>query len=134
MARSEEGGVSQAAIIIVGSVIFILLVGTLIWFAIPGLSAKHHFVSPSGRVALDIGEQCGETACERRIIAETTAADGSKTRRGCNFELTPTHPVLLNAWPLWAPDEQAVEIVYADGDGQGGKLRLNIADDCTITE
>ena len=119
--------------VIPGSILFVLIVGTILWFAIPGPSARHHFVSPTGRVALDIGEQCAET-CDRRIIAEVSAPDGSKTRTGCVFELTQTHPMLLNAYPLWADDEQTVEIVYADADGQGGKLALDIARDCTITE
>jgi hypothetical protein len=119
--------------VIGGSIAFMLLAGIIIWFAIPGPSARHHFVSPTGRVSLDIGENCGET-CDRRIIAEVAAPDGGKTRRGCSFELTQTHPVLLNAYPLWAPDEQTVEIVYADSDGQGGKFALDIARDCTITE
>lgn len=133
MLRNEDGGISPIALI-VGSIAFVLLIGAVIWFAIPGISAKHHFASPSGRIALDVGEQCGEQGCIRRIIAETIAADGSKSRRGCNFTLAPTHPVLLNAWPLWSADEQTVEIVYADADGQGGKLPLDIAADCTLTE
>ena len=131
--RDSAGGISPMFIFIVGSVAFRLIVGAIIWFAIPGATAKHHFISPSGRVALDIGEQCGET-CARRIIAETIAADGSKSRRGCNVPLTDTHAVLLNAYPLWASDEQTVEIVYADSQGQGGKFALNIPADCTATE
>jgi hypothetical protein len=133
MIRDSAGGISAMWFFIIGSVAFLLIVGAIIWFAIPGASAKHHFVSPSGRVALDIGEQCAET-CERRVIAETIAADGSKSRRGCTVSLTATHAVLLNAFPLWAADEQTVEIVYADAQGEGGKFPLNIAADCTITE
>ncbi len=119
--------------LIAGSILLVLAAGTIIWFAIPEPDARHHFVSPSGQVALDVGERCGEV-CDRRIIAETTGPDGSKTRRGCEFTLTETHPVLLNAWPLWAADEATVEIVYADADGVGGKLPLDIGRDCTITE
>lgn len=133
MIRDDAGGISPMFIFIAGSVAFLLIVGAIIWFAIPGASARHHFVSPSGRVALDIGEQCGET-CERRVIAETIAADGSRLRLGCRVELAEAHPVLLNAFPLWAADEQEVEIVYADANGQGGKFLLNIAADCTQTE
>lgn len=133
MIRDSAGGISPMFIFIIGSAAFLLIVGAIIWFAIPGASAKHHFVSPSGRVALDIGEQCAET-CERRIIAETIAADGSKSRRGCHVAITETRPVLLNAFPLWAADEQTVEIVYADAQGEGGKFPLDIAADCTITE
>lgn len=111
----------------------VLLAGTVIWFAIPGPDASHHFVSPSGAIALDIGERCGEV-CDRRIIAETTGPDGRKARRGCEFTLTETHSVLLNAWPLWAENEQTVEIVYSDAEGAGGKLLLDLGRDCTITE
>jgi hypothetical protein len=130
----EDARISPMLIFIVGSIAFLLIVGALIWFAFPGATARHHFVSPSGHVALDVGEQCGETGCERRIIAETIAADGSKSRRGCAVHLTEPRPVLLNAFPLWASDEQTVEIVYADAAGQGGKFPLNIAADCTATE
>lgn len=133
MIRDDAGGLSPMFIFVVGSIAFLLIVGAVIWFAIPGATAKHHFVSPSGHVALDIAEQCGET-CERRIIAETIAADGSKVRRGCSVPLTDTHAVLLNAYPLWASDEQTVEIVYADSQGQGGKFPLNISADCSETE
>lgn len=135
MARDEESGVSLVAIVIAGSVIFLLLVGTLIWFALPGGgAARHQFVSPSGRIALEVSEQCSEVGCERRISAETTAPDGRKSRKGCAFSLAETHPVLLNVYPLWAADEQTVEIVYADGEGQGGKFPLDIAADCTLAE
>ena len=133
MARDEDG-VSLTTVVVAGTVAFLLLIGTLIWFSMPSANgARHHFASPSGRVALDVSEQCAETSCERRVVAETTAPDGSKSRRGCHVELTETHPVLLNAYPLWAADEQTVEIVYADAEGQGGKFPLNIAD-CTLTE
>ncbi|MDB5542087.1 MAG: hypothetical protein JWQ89_3814 [Devosia sp.] len=133
MAASEDGGVPSVAII-VGSIVFILLAGTVIWFAIPGISARHHFVSPSGGVALDIAEQCREQDCDRTVIAETLTPDGSTVRNGCNFTLIQTHPVLLNAYPLWAADERTVEIVYADAEGQGGKFLLDIAADCTLPE
>lgn len=134
MARDEDGGIPLVAVVAVGSVVFLLLIGTLIWFAMPGGGTKHHFASPSGRIALDVSEQCEEASCERRVVAETVAPDGSKSRRGCEVGLTQTHPVLLNAYPLWAADEQTVEIVYADAEGQGGKFPLDIAADCTITE
>ena len=135
MARDEDSGIPLVAVVAVGSVVFVLLVGTLIWFAMPSASgAKHHFASPSGRIALDVSEQCGETSCARGVVAETTAPDGSKSRRGCRVGLSETHPVLLNAYPLWAADEQTVEIVYADAEGQGGKFPLNIAADCTLAE
>ena len=134
MARDEDG-VSLTTVVVAGSVAFLLLIGTLIWFAMPSAAgARHHFASPSGRIALDVSEQCAETSCERRVVAETTAPDGSKSRRGCHVGLTQTHQVLLNAYPLWAADEQTVEIVYADAEGQGGKFPLDIAADCTIAE
>ncbi len=135
MARDEDSGVPVVAVVAVGSVVFLLLIGALIWFAMPGAAgARHHFASPSGRIGLDVSEQCGEAGCERRVVAETTAPDGSKSRRGCHVGLSETRPVLLNAYPLWAADEQTVEIVYADAEGQGGKFPLDIAADCTITE
>lgn len=134
MARDEEGGVSPMLIFGVGSIAFLLIVGAVIWFAIPGGTSSHRFVSPSGRVALDIGEQCGEATCERRILAESTAADGGKSRRDCRVELTGAHAMLSNAYPLWAADERTVDIVYADADGQGGKFTLDITDDCSAAQ
>ena len=40
--------------------------------------------------------------------------------------------MLLNAQPLWAADESTVDIVYADADGIGGKVTLDLARDCTL--
>jgi hypothetical protein len=134
VARDDDGGVPLVAVVAVGSVLFLMLIGTLIWFAMPGaFGAKHHFDSPSGRIELDVSEQCAET-CERRIVAEIAAPDGSKSRRGCHVSLNSSRPLLLNAYPLWAADEQTVEIVYADSGGQGGKFPLDIAADCTLAE
>lgn len=130
MAVGDNG--LPAGWVITGSIALVLLVGTIIWFAIPDLSANHRFTSPSGRVTIEIGEFC-EEKCNRSIVAETEANSG-KTRRGCTFELPQTHAVLLNAYPLWAEDERSVEIVYADAEGQGGKFALDIARDCTLTQ
>ncbi len=127
--RNDETGITPTAFI-AGSLLLLLLVGTLIWFAIPGLSASHRFVSPSGAVALDVGEQCDGTTCKRAIIAEFVTADGSKSRRACTVPLTEQRPMLLNAYPLWTPDEAAVDVVYADADGVGGKFRLDLTTDC----
>src|SRR6218665_53413 len=86
--------------IIAASIVFVMLVGTLIWFAIPDLSANHKFVSPTGRVTIEIGEFC-EEKCNRSLVAESEENAG-KPRRGCVFDLPQTHPVLLNAYPLWS--------------------------------
>jgi hypothetical protein len=131
--KSEDTGISPVAFAI-GSIVLILIVGTIVWFAIPGADAKHKFVSPSGREAIELGEQCREAACLRVAVRETIAPDGSRTRRGCAFEIPEQRPMLLNAHPLWAPDERSVDIVYADGDGIGGKVTLDLDRDCTITE
>jgi hypothetical protein len=133
--RDEAGSVSPLLIFALGSVAFLLIVGALIWFALPGAAtARHQFVSPSGRVALDVGEHCAEATCERQVIAESTAADGSKSRRTCRVPLTGNHAMLSNAYPLWAADERVVDIVYADAEGQGGKFTLDITADCTGAE
>lgn len=116
-----------------GSAALFLIIASIIWFAIPGVDAKHRFTSPSGRVVLDVGERCGENTCTRVIIAEQAATDGSRSRLGCVVPLTEERPVLLNAFPLWADDERTVEIVYADADGVGGKFTLDLARDCTQT-
>lgn len=41
--------------------------------------------------------------------------------------------MLLNVAPLWNADETAVDIVYSDAQGIGGKFTLTLATDCTIT-
>ncbi len=131
--RNPDEGVSPAALI-AGSVLLVLGLGVLIWFAIPDPAARHHFASPSGQVSLDVGETCGEAGCRRVVIAEFLRADGSTVRRGCPVPLTEAHPVLLNLYPLWSSDESAVELVYADAAGEGGKFRIALAADCTATE
>jgi hypothetical protein len=115
-----------------GTIALFLIIAAIIWFAIPGVDARHRFISPSGKIVLDIGERCGEGGCARVIVSEETAANGSKTRFGCTVPLTEPRPVLLNVHPLWTDDETAVDIVYADADGAGGKFTLVLARDCTI--
>lgn len=131
MALADNTGISGRAFGI-ASVVIAVGLGVVIWFAIPGADAKHRFVSPSGKVALELGEACRETGCERVAIVEETAPDGSKRRRGCTFALPETHPVLLNVYPLWASDERSVDVVYADAQGVGGKFKLNLDRDCTV--
>lgn len=111
-----------------------LVIGAVIWFAIPGPDARHRFTSPSGAVLLDVGEQCGEAGCRRVIVSEERASDGTTTRYGCTVPLTETHPVLPNAYALWGADEESVDIVYADADGVGGKFTLVLERDCTLTD
>ena len=131
MVRAESSGISGRAFA-VASVAIVVGLGAVIWFAIPGPDAKHRFVSPSGRIVLEIGEMCRETGCRRVAVSEEAALDGSRSRRGCDVSLTETHPVLLNAYPLWSADERSVELVYADAQGVGGKVTLNLDADCTI--
>lgn len=131
MAAAADTGISGRAFAIAALVIAVGL-GAIIWFAIPGPGAKHRFVSPSGRIALEIGEMCRETGCQRVAVSEETATDGTKRRLGCEVPLTETRPVLSNAHPLWSPDEQTVDVVYADTDGVGGKFTLVLARDCMI--
>lgn len=129
---ARDGNSWPAGWVIAGSIALVLAIGTIIWFLIPDLSANHKFTSPSGRVTIEIGEAC-EQKCHRSIVAETEG-NGGRVRRGCVFDLPQAHPVLLNAYPLWADDERSVEIVYADAEGQGGKFALDIARDCSLTE
>lgn len=123
-----------AGLLLTAAIVIALGAGTAAWFMIPDPQAQHRFASPSGRNALHVGEYCDERGCMRRIVAEFIAADGSATRRGCAFTLDSTAPLFSNAWPLWAADEQSVELVYAGPDGEGGKLPLNLQQDCTLTE
>ena len=116
-----------------GTVVLFLMIAAIIWFAIPGPDARHRFVSPSGQIVLEVGESCAEDGCTRVIVSEETAADGTKSRFGCTVPLTDLRPVFLNAYPLWAADEHAVDIVYADAEGVGGRFTLVLERDCTIT-
>lgn len=127
----QDTGIS-ATVFALATVAVIVGLGVLIWFAIPGPDARHRFVSPSGQVVLELGELCREAGCERVIVSEVSALDGSKSRRGCAVPLTERHPVWINAYPLWNADETAVDIVYADAQGVGGKFTLTIAEDCTL--
>ncbi len=133
MANVFGGKELSPAWLLGGSFVLLVGVGTLAWFAIPGPRASHDFASPSGAVALEVDEACEET-CRRRIVAVFTAADGSATRRLCTFDLPQAHPVLLNAWAMWAEDERSVDLVYADSDGEGGKLTLSPQRDCITAE
>ncbi len=126
--RFESTSVSPAAFI-VAAILVVLLVGTLVWFAIPQPNARHHFSAPSGKVSLDLGEQCAEETCARTAIVEI-----DQRRSECTVPLTSTHAVLLNAYPLWPSDEKKVDIVYTDAQGQGGKFTLDFARDCAPTQ
>jgi hypothetical protein len=130
MAAADNPGVSGRTFGI-ATVVLALGIGAIIWFALPGIDAKYRFVAPSGTVALELSEMCREAGCQRIAIGEETAPDGSKRRRSCNFTLPESHPVLLNAHPLWASDERSVDVVYADAEGVGGKFTLNLDTDCT---
>ena len=133
MANVFGGKELSPAWLLGGSFALLVGVGTLAWFAIPGPRASHDFAAPSGSVALEVDEAC-EESCRRRIVAVFTAADGSTSRRACAFELAQSHPVFLNAWAMWSPDERSVDLVYADTDGEGGKLTLSPQQDCITPE
>jgi len=131
MARTTQIGVSPllfwlAAAALIGGI------GAIIWFAIPGVDARHRLVSPSGTTTLELGEVCAEAICTRLAVVETTAADGTKLRRGCPIELQQTVPVLLKIDPLWTADETGVEIVFSGAAGEGGRLTLDFTRDCTL--
>lgn len=117
---------TAAAAVVVG-------IAAVIWFAIPDIDARHRFVSPSGRIALEVGESCPNGACTRVIVVEERR-DGDRVRRGCPVPITETRPMLVNAQPLWSADERSVEISYADAEGIGGSFTLELETDCTITE
>ncbi len=128
---ADDGDPLPVGWLVAGAIGLVLVFAVVIWFVIPGPSASHRFTSPEGRVTLEIRERCAQT-CERSIVAETVGV-GTPVRKACHMALAQTHPVLLNAYPLWSGDERAVEIVYADSEGQGGKFALDIARDCTLT-
>lgn len=114
-----------------GAALTVVAIGAVVWFAIPGPDAVHRFVSPSGKVALELGEMCREGSCRRVAISEEVAPDGRRRRLGCELDLSEARPVLLDAHPLWAADERSVEVVYAGADGKGGTFMLDLGKDCT---
>jgi hypothetical protein len=116
-----------------GTVVLFVVIAAIIWFAIPGPDARHRLISPSGRIVLEVGENCTEDGCTRVIVSETTVADGTKSRLGCTVPLTDLRPVLLNIHPRWAADERTVDIAHADAEGVGGTFTLVLERDCTIT-
>lgn len=118
---------------VTGAAALVIGVGALIWFAVPDIDTRHRLVSPSGQVALDLGEDCREGTCARIIIKETTAG-GSTTRLGCTVPLTEPRPMLVTAEALWSADETLVEIDYADAEGIGGRFTLDLETDCTDAE
>ncbi len=131
MVPSGDTGIS-GPVFAIGSVLLLVLVGAAMWFAIPGPDNRHRFVSPSGAVVLEVGEACREDGCERVVVSEERAPDGSTSRLGCVVDLNERWPVLVNVHPLWSPDERSVDIVYADSEGVGGKFTLSLPDDCMI--
>ena len=132
MATLDSAGISGRTFAI-AAVLLAVAVGAIVWFAVPGPDARHRFVSPSGTMALELGEMCREGGCLRVAVSEKTAPDGSRTRLGCSLALAETRPVLLNAHPMWSADETSVDVVYADADGVGGKFTLHFQTDCTMT-
>ena len=46
-----------------GAAAVVIGVGALVWFAIPDIDTRHRLTSPSGQVALDLGEDCREGTC-----------------------------------------------------------------------
>ena len=140
--RDAEGAVTVAVqpkemssgLVLTAALVIAIGSATAMWFMIPDPQAQHRFASPSGRTALHVGEYCDDGECSRRIVAEFIAADGSSSRRGCAFELAGNEPLFSNVWPVWSADEQSAEVVYTGADGEGGKLALDFARDCTHTE
>jgi hypothetical protein len=124
----------SSGLVIAAALVIAIGAATAMWFMIPDPQAQHRFTSPSGDVALQVGEYCDEGGCSRRIVAEFIAPDNSSSRRACAFELAGNLPLFSNAWPLWSGDERTVDVVYAGPDGAGGKLPIDIARDCTLTE
>jgi hypothetical protein len=108
-------------------------IGVVIWFAIPDIDARHRFVSPSGGITLELGENCSNDLCTRVIVKEASR-EGERIRVGCTVPLTETRPMLVVARPFWSADERSIEIAYADAEGVGGTFTLDLETDCTIAE
>lgn len=103
-------------------------IGATIWVSVPGPDTRHDLRSPSGRVLLQVAEDCAAGPCRRVIILE---ADGA--RRGCPVRISGTTPVFVEVTPRWSADESGVVLDYADAVGRRGALTLVFVRDCTET-
>jgi hypothetical protein len=101
-------------------------VGAVIWVSIPGPDTRHDLRSPSGRVLLQVAEECEGLVCRRVIIHE---ADGVRT--GCAVRIPGPEPVFVTVTAVWSEDESQVALSYADAGGTRGDLTLVPATDCT---
>jgi hypothetical protein len=104
----------------------VLAIGAGIWFAIPGPDTRHDLRSPSGRVLLQIAEECGQGACRRVIIHEAGGV-----RSACPVTIAGGEPVFATVTATWSSDETEVTLDYADAIGKRGVLTLTPATSCT---
>ena len=72
------------------AVLIVVSLGITIWYSIPGPDTRHDLRSPSGKALLQIGENCDETGCDRVMIYESAAPDGTRLRQGCPIDIPGT--------------------------------------------
>jgi hypothetical protein len=104
----------------------VLTIGAAIWVAIPGPDTRHDLRSPSGRVLLQIAEDCDGSVCRRVVIHEAGGA-----RHGCPVDIAGGEPAFVTVTASWSANESEVTLDYADGVGKRGELRFVPARDCT---
>lgn len=101
-------------------------IGAVIWFSIPGPDTRHDLRSPSGKVLLEIAEDCEGQVCRRVIIHEANGV-----RSGCLVRIPGPEPVFVTVTAAWSEDESEVTLGYANAEGTRGELKLVPATDCT---
>ena len=111
--------------VVTGTILLFLVIGSAVWFLLPATEPRHHFTSPSGSMVIELAERCDQSGCARTM----TVTQGA-LRLDCTVPIEEPRLMLLNTFPLWGDDETAVDIVYADADGVGGRFTVVFAEDC----
>lgn len=131
--RDESGYSVRASHFWFGILALIVIVFGGIWLAIPGAETMHRLTSPSGNIVLDVGEICGDTSCGQIIVLDFPAPDGERYRNPCTTDLSEDRPVFVAVSAEWAADENSVTLTYADAEGVGSTITLDLAVDCAVS-
>ncbi len=130
--RDESGFSMRASHFWLGAAALVVLIFGGIWLAIPAAETRHRLTAPSGNIWLDVGEMCGPSSCGQIVVLDFPAPDGGRYRNPCETGLREDHPVFVTVSADWAEDENSVTLTYADADGEGGTITLELAVDCAV--
>lgn len=130
--RDQSGFSIRASYFWWGVAALVVLVFGGIWLSIPGAETKHRLTSPSGEIWLDVGEMCGETSCGQIVVVDFPDEAGERHRNPCETGLREDRSVFVTVSAEWLDNETRVILTYADANGQGGTLDLNLPVDCAV--